>query len=868
MKNIFDATTGARLVMQLVAFVTLCMLQLAVVVPAAHAASACIANNANLYATLGAIQDNTEPTTLNLEEGTYQVGDIYVIFKSPITFVGGFKPGTLCAQHEENPNKTIIDFGGSPNNVQFDQPRGSSGGSISFADLTLRNGDTLELWSGAEADPPYLGQHDHPGTIVLSHVRVTNFHWLRLGTYYGHVNVNDSQFDHFAGGTCAITMNPFDDSVAVFNHVTMDLTGSRNLCLNWSTNSSATWKYTFANSIIWASDGTLAAVNGLNDDLENYGLQNDVTFDHTLFKSYLGKGQLTVLNQISSDPQWVDPASGDYHLKYPPQTLSPAINAGANVANVPEPATDIAGGLRKIGSNTDLGAYESPYSDASVFTVTNASDCGTAGCGSLRDAITQAEASAAPAVTINFNIAGGCPAVITLNSTLPDIIKPTTIDGYTQPNSAVNTDPLAFNAKLCIVVQPINSTTPYYGLRVPDPSNGSLTLRGIGVGAFSAALELQGGANHQITGNQFGGYIDNYGFQLYGSPVEAIYMAAANGQISIGGPDPASRNAFLNVYSYTPILARAIYIGAAVNGKPGACQIIGNTFGIQDDGTFASINLNYGIYLQGSNCLISGNTIVGVTEDAIYIDAAYGGGNGNVVQSNTIGLAPRGNLAGTNYGAGVRISDGVHNVVGSSTAGADLANANVIWNMDGGGVIVTGQNAYGNTIRANWIQDNGLGHLGMSIDLGDDGPTINDVCDCDTGPNDRQNFPTLHSISWPATPGVGTSNQTVVVSGLLRTFPGSYYQVDVYYSDGCDSAGKGIAQQWIGSNEFIGLPAQVYAVPFQAQVEIPVYVPGYGAISATATNNINGEGSTSELSACLPIDTIFRDRYDGGYGLD
>ncbi|HSE11221.1 MAG TPA: hypothetical protein VLB69_01185 [Rudaea sp.] len=59
---------------------------------------------------------------------------------------------------------------------------------------------------------------------------------------------------------------------------------------------------------------------------------------------------------------------------------------------------------------------------------------------------------------------------------------------------------------------------------------------------------------------------------------------------------------------------------------------------------------------------------VAVAKDAIFIDARNGGGNGNVVQTNTIGLAPRRDLAGTNYGAGVRIN-GVHNVIGSSGAG-------------------------------------------------------------------------------------------------------------------------------------------------------------------------------------------------------
>src|SRR5262249_42963431 len=151
--------------------------------------------------------------------------------------------GTLCASHEDNASKTVIDFGGST--VSLDQERGDSGGLIEFADLTLSNGNTLSLWAGAEATPPFLRQHDPPGELVLNHARVTGFHWLELGTYYGHVYVTNSQFDHFVGGTCAISRVPFDDAWTVVNHVTMDLTGGRNFCLEWSTNNSATWTYTF-----------------------------------------------------------------------------------------------------------------------------------------------------------------------------------------------------------------------------------------------------------------------------------------------------------------------------------------------------------------------------------------------------------------------------------------------------------------------------------------------------------------------------------------------------------------------------------------------------------------------------------------------
>jgi len=93
-----------------------------------------------------------------------------------------------------------------------------------------------------------------------------------------------------------------------------------------------------------------------------------------------------------------------------------------------------------------------------------------------------------------------------------------------------------------------------------------------------------------------------------------------------------------------------------------------------------------------------------------------------------------------------------------------------------------------------------------------------------------------------------------------------FRSVDIYFADGCDATGKGIAQQWIGSNEDVYLLSQVNLVPFSVQAAIPVYAPGYNAISATATSI--ADGSTSEMSACFPIDTIFRDNLDGGLGFN
>lgn len=71
---------------------------------------------------------------------------------------------------------------------------------------------------------------------------------------------------------------------------------------------------------------------------------------------------------------------------------------------------------------------------AATFTVTSVADSGT---GTLRDAITQANATTGPH-TIAFSITGiaaGTPAVIQLTSALPPLTKAVTIDGTTQPDT-------------------------------------------------------------------------------------------------------------------------------------------------------------------------------------------------------------------------------------------------------------------------------------------------------------------------------------------------------------------------------------------------------------------------------------------------
>ena len=75
---------------------------------------------------------------------------------------------------------------------------------------------------------------------------------------------------------------------------------------------------------------------------------------------------------------------------------------------------------------------------AATFTVTNVND---SGAGSLRQAILDANANFGDDV-IEFNIPGSGLHTITLSSGLPAITQPVTIDGYSQPGSSPNTNPV------------------------------------------------------------------------------------------------------------------------------------------------------------------------------------------------------------------------------------------------------------------------------------------------------------------------------------------------------------------------------------------------------------------------------------------
>jgi parallel beta-helix repeat protein len=441
--------------------------------------------------------------------------------------------------------------------------------------------------------------------------------------------------------------------------------------------------------------------------------------------------------------------------------------------------------------------------------------------------------------------------VITLVAPLPTIWDPLTINGYSSPGSAVNTDPsVFFNGTLCVAVTAANIANTPSAFVVPSGAHdASLTVKGLGFGAFVQSIALAGGHSHQIIGNEFGGTMN--GIQLDGSYLAAVQINTS-GSVIVGGSSPADHNVIQHAGS--PASGGAgVLVGTPASNVDMSCQIVGNLFGITPDGFSATPNNNYGILLQGSGCVVQGNRMAGNIKDAIYIS----GGSNNVIQNNVIGPAMFFGQDFYNPGTGIRVDGGAtNNTIGAAIGFDGNYYSNTITDMDGGGIVLG--DSTGTLVRGNFVTGNGL-LTGLNLDLGADGITPNDSGDIDSGANHLMNYPVPHGLAWTnGTPMSGTFNIPAEIGGLFDLAPGTY-QLDAYYDHSCNPIGSG-GGSWVGG-------AQIDVVsggrqPFDVPIVVPNYDLANGKLSVTATLIAFGDNSTSEFSRCMALDTIFLDSFD------
>ena len=127
-----------------------------------------------------------------------------------------------------------------------------------------------------------------------------------------------------------------------------------------------------------------------------------------------------------------------------------------------------------------------------TFTVTNTAD---SGLGSLRWAITNANANAGLTNTINFNINGTAPFTINLLSALPVVTDPgTIIDATTQPEWANSGTPV-------VELNGASAGPGSVGLKLNSAFN---TVIGLAINRFPAQGIVLSGVSNVIQGNFIG----------------------------------------------------------------------------------------------------------------------------------------------------------------------------------------------------------------------------------------------------------------------------------------------------------------------------------------------------------------------------
>ena len=369
--------------------------------------------------------------------------------------------------------------------------------------------------------------------------------------------------------------------------------------------------------------------------------------------------------------------------------------------------------------------------------------------------------------TINFSIVGAGVQTISPTSPLPTILNPVVINGYSQPLTSVNTLANSDNAVLLIELDGTGAGLGANGLQFTATSDGS-TVTGLVINRFSGAGILVQSDDNTITGNFIG--------------TDATGNAGASGTSGFGiGIDGGFRNT----------------IGGTT---PAARNIIG--------GNSDGINLNTG----SQNNVIQGN-FIGL------------GANGTTAVGNRLhGVALRGN-----GGLGVQ-----NNEIGGIVAGA----GNTIANSGAAGVAVFGDAVssrlnVGNTILGNSIFSNGLNSPTtlLGIDLvgatsypTDDGVTLNDLGDADSGPNLLQNYPVLTSA---------TSNLvSTTIVGTLNSKTNETYRVEFFSNAAVSGTGFGEGQTFLG---FTNVTTDASGNASFSTI-LPTSVPSGLFITATATS--------------------------------
>lgn len=310
----------------------------------------------------------------------------------------------------------------------------------------------------------------------------------------------------------------------------------------------------------------------------------------------------------------------------------------------------------------------------------------------------------------------------------------------------------------------------------------------------------------------------------------------------IGGPTPPEGNIIRGLGFWD---SSGVPSGAAVQLIDTFGTVVqNNQIGLTPDGlSQATTNCSTGIELgyENNDVLINGNRIAGILAHFIFPSnpalrtgygiVAGGAGNGLTISDNIIGLnvagQPLGSISGVDVGG-----------VNFSTLSGVVIQGNTIAGHGLDGVLV--RSGIGDaTLSQNLIFDNA--GLGIDLQASDNsvGASSNDALDADTGGNGVQNYPEILTAA-----NVGGD---VVLSAMLHSEPLKSYRLEFYYDTGCNSALRGQARTYIGSEATVTTDA---LGNWTGIVTVTgASVPAGSYLAAIATDIATG--ATSEFCPCF-----------------
>lgn len=454
--------------------------------------------------------------------------------------------------------------------------------------------------------------------------------------------------------------------------------------------------------------------------------------------------------------------------------------------------------------------------DTSSIAALNA-NAGVDGLITLREAIlaTNNSANVGTADQIHFNISGSGPHTINLTSALPTITDAVIIDGWTEPNYASSP------------VIELNGTNAGSGVSGLTISASNSTVRGLVINRFNGSGIVVSGDTNTITGNVIG--LNNSGTTTQANGGDGIRISGSSN--TVGGTTAASRNTISGNANY----------GIHLQGSLATANtVLGNYIGLDSTGANDRGNTLGGIYLSND---AAGNLIgTSVTGGANFISGNDGAGilisnsNLNQIKNNRIGLNAAQTLTIGNSGHGIELlGTSSENLLG----GPGTSEGNIITGSGGDGISLPSSSAQLNVFLRNSI----YGNSGLGIDLENDGVTLNDSGDGDSGANDLTNFPVLTLAK------TNGSNQ-LTVSGNFSGNSNSYYRVAFYSNSSYDTSLYGEGATFLGSVNIStnGSGAATFSTTISANVAVGTF------ITSTATETDSSHAiyyQTSEFAKAI-----------------